>query len=388
MGHPVGRLLAGLLLMCTLAHCQAWSYVPFRPTEGSCHVVSLTLLHGENTFNEAAAKTEGAYGCQLLGPGPSDWQYVRSEVFQKNSKYWTHYCRRCGLQNTVLLWFGTSPLCDGSCPTRWQQLTQQIQPFRLNDSNEVRIDVREVEFQTMEGFIIKDYTNSEDFGSSCGSGGKVLCALPGRPESAGCSYTWRGTAPICLDACEIGETLVAKDHYGGGKLCSSGYGNKMLCERCQTEIHNLNDCTAPTWFGTAPVCQGECNTGDRIMYRAVATLNVPVDQDPAGFGKLCFSGYKYRCQLCSLRNVLGSGGGRPQNGTTCSAPKPAHIWTGTPSVVFTECYDMPACRRFHVGPTGCALFGSNHKGALKAVPALSGRGRAGGSTWQAGSKQP
>lgn len=60
-----------------------------------------------------------------------------------------------------------------SCPTRWQQLTQQIQPFRLNDSNEVRIDVREVEFQTMEGFIIKDYTNSEDFGSSCGSGGKV-----------------------------------------------------------------------------------------------------------------------------------------------------------------------------------------------------------------------
>jgi len=49
---------------------------------------------------------------------------------------------------------------------------------------------------------------------------------------------------------------------------------------------------------------------------------------------------------------------------------------------------MPACRRFHVGPTGCALFGSNHKGALKAVPALSGRGRAGGSTWQAGSKQP
>jgi len=49
-------------------------------------VVSLTLLHGENTFNEAAAKTEGAYGCQLLGPGPSDWQYVRSAIFQKNSR--------------------------------------------------------------------------------------------------------------------------------------------------------------------------------------------------------------------------------------------------------------------------------------------------------------
>jgi len=35
---------------------------------------------------------------------------------------------------------------------------------------------------------------------------------------------------------------------------------------------------AAVQFGTAPVCQGECNTGDRIMYRAVATLNVPVDQ--------------------------------------------------------------------------------------------------------------
>lgn len=40
---------------------------------------------------------------------------------------------------------------------------------------------------------------------------QVLCVLGGRPASAGCSYTWRGTAPDCRDACEPGETLVAKN---------------------------------------------------------------------------------------------------------------------------------------------------------------------------------
>lgn len=91
-------------------------------------MVSLTLLHGENTFNEAAAKTEGAYGCQLLGPGPSDWQYVRSEIFQKNSKYWTHYCRRCGLQNTVLLWCvgGTRAGGRGCCTACFRVLVHQL----------------------------------------------------------------------------------------------------------------------------------------------------------------------------------------------------------------------------------------------------------------------
>ena len=35
-------------------------------------------------------------------------------------------------------------------------------------------------------------------------------------------------------------------------------------------------------FGTAPVCQGECNTGDRVMARAATKDEVPADQ-----GELC-----------------------------------------------------------------------------------------------------
>ncbi len=96
----------------------------------------------------------------------------------------------------------------------------------------------------------------------------------------------------------------------------------QLCERCQTEIYNLDDCTWPTWvraansaagccafasalcpadgeavatlacapmacgfspasppqFGTAPACQGECNTGDRVLWRATKPGDVPADQ--------------------------------------------------------------------------------------------------------------
>ncbi len=96
----------------------------------------------------------------------------------------------------------------------------------------------------------------------------------------------------------------------------------QLCERCQEEILNLQDCTTPTWvrggqpvrgmgiccgrpcagnrssqpsapccdscwrinlprslqFGTAPLCAGECNVGDRVMARAQSQSQVPSDQ--------------------------------------------------------------------------------------------------------------
>ncbi|KAI7835575.1 hypothetical protein COHA_010536 [Chlorella ohadii] len=152
----------------------------------------------------------------------------------------------------------------------------------------------------------------------------------------------------------------------------------MLCERCESELYNLNDCTWPTWFGTAPVCQGECNTGDRVMARAATKDEVPADQDPDGFGSNCWNyGWKVRCQQCKLRNLLGSGSGTLINrNATCTKPKVGVVWKGTPYLVLAnvktydrccrECHDAPACRRFHVGPTGCFMF-PTPSGALAAV---------------------
>ncbi|KAI7835853.1 hypothetical protein COHA_010250 [Chlorella ohadii] len=172
----------------------------------------------------------------------------------------------------------------------------------------------------------------------------------------------------------------------------SGTYNKMLCERCQQEILDLNDCTTPTWFGTAPVCSGECNVGDRVMARAQSSSDVPSDQDPGGFGKPCWSGWKVRCHQCRVlgRSLLGSSNKRP----TCTVPKAGRAWSGTPAVVLKpvktyaacckECQDVSNCRRFHVGPSGCALF-VGPKAELRVVPASYGR--AGGGGWQAGSVQ-
>ncbi len=74
-----------------------------RPTDGNCHVLQIIFWHGSDPYKESAASQEGYYGCRLLGPTVEDWQYVRSEV-NRDKRYWTHYCRRCGLQNYVLSW--------------------------------------------------------------------------------------------------------------------------------------------------------------------------------------------------------------------------------------------------------------------------------------------
>ncbi|KAI7843500.1 hypothetical protein COHA_002743 [Chlorella ohadii] len=291
------------------------------------------------------------------------------------------------------MWFGRAPLCSGSCPPGWQQVTAPLRHGRAWRSEWSKWSNGVVDVLSVVDSENQPYYYTA-FGLDCnGVGGKVLCALGGRPESAGCRYTWRGTAPDCRDACEAGETLIAKDWYGDGKRCGSGTYNKMLCERCQQEILNLNDCTTPTWFGTAPFCAGECNVGDRVMARAQSSSNVPSDQDPGGFGKTCasISGWKVRCQLCSVRGLLGSGPskGRP----TCTAPKAGHVWPGSPVASFPavktyaaccqECRDAAECRLFHVGPTGCFLF-AEASGAAKRV--VAGGGRAGGGAWQAGSK--
>ncbi|PRW50768.1 serpin B isoform B [Chlorella sorokiniana] len=281
--------------------------------------------------------------------------------------------------------FGHGTYCFGSCPYGWQTLTIGVHPWVP-----IAIDASPAD----------PYTSSPNFGKTCSTApcyGKVLCALGGRPASAQCTYTWRGTAPDCLDSCEPGETLLAKDTYGDSNNgCVSGTHNKMFCERCQTELYNLNDCTAPTWYGTAPTCQGECNVGDRVMARATKESDVPADQDPGGFGKKCLNdGWKVRCHQCKLRNLLG-GGPRipPYSNTTCSKPKAGIMWRGTPYITLPdvksydrccrECYDLPECRRFHVGPTGCFLF-PTASGALAAAPKR--HGRAGGGVWQAGSRR-
>ncbi|PRW60217.1 expressed protein isoform B [Chlorella sorokiniana] len=335
----------------------------------------------------------GTYTCadQL----DSSWQFIKTEEVQKDKTY-VHTCRRCGLpRDAVLMWFGTAPMCHGSCPSGWQQVSPPVEPDTLRPDGLFGNAVERLVDPQPDSSASSGYINSKDFGKSCASGspGKMLCALGGRPAAAHCSYTWRGTAPDCRDACEPGETLVAKDWYGDGKRCLSGTYNKMLCERCQEEILDLRYCTSPMWFGTAPLCAGECNVGDRVMARAQRKEDVPSDQDPGGFGKPCNSraGWKLRCHQCSVKGLMGSGlRGQP----ACTASKPGYVWPGSPVAALSgvktyeaccrECHDAPECRRFHVGPAGCFLFAES-TGQARRVPA--GAGRAGSVAWQTGVKR-
>ena len=125
---------------------------------------------------------------------------------------------------------GLLPLHHCSCPSGWQTLTVGVKPEILPESTRATV---------IDPVITgpRDFFFSPAFGTSCFSGtGKVgsigmllstravclgrsallmgmalpecepaalprlllpqvLCALGGRPESAQCSYTWRGTAP-------------------------------------------------------------------------------------------------------------------------------------------------------------------------------------------------
>ncbi|KAI7844026.1 hypothetical protein COHA_002366 [Chlorella ohadii] len=364
--------------------------MPFRPTDtaSGCHEVRLLLAAQDDAV--CPRIVSGPSACsQTLG---SEWQHVRTEMVNVNScDSPIHYCRRCGLpKNAVLMWFGRATICLGSCPSGWQTLTVGVKPEILPESTRATV---------IDPVITgpRDFFFSPAFGTSCFSGtGKVLCALGGRPESARCSYTWRGTAPDCRDACEPGETLVAKDWYGDGTRCLSGTYNKMLCERCQEEILNLQDCTTPTWFGTAPLCAGECNVGDRVMARAQSQSEVPSDQDPGGFGKTCsrLAGWKVRCHLCSVRGQLGSGLGGQR---ACTPPKTGHVWPGSPVASFAgiksyaaccqECRDAPECRRFHVGAPGCFLF-ANTTGPARAASARPGPPAAERAQCRSGSSAP
>ncbi|KAI7840060.1 hypothetical protein COHA_006191 [Chlorella ohadii] len=173
-----------------------------------------------------------------------------------------------------------------------------------------------------------------------------------------------------------------RPRYGDGARCTSGTYNKMLCERCQQENLNLNSCTPPAWHGVAPACSGECNVGDRVVWRATSKSGVPADQawdgaggmvdlgasghrcsatqtrrfplpcgtcsDPGGFGASCWGGWKVRCSKCELKSLLGSEPGGGLNGTTpyvtsCTAPKNGMVWNGTPVAAFSGVKTYAAC---------------------------------------------
>jgi len=71
----------------------------------------------------------------------------------------------------------------------------------------------------------------------------------------------------------------------------------QLCERCQQENYNLNSCTPPAWHGTAIACSGECNVGDKVVWRATSKSGVPAEHGVAmdwhtpgpAFGLACCS---------------------------------------------------------------------------------------------------
>lgn len=322
----------------------AYDYLPFR-APGGC--TGLPLFPLGRTLDEQADQAK--LDCPKYG---ARWAWNRTVTLQTPSgSYNVQYCTLCqpGLDQCILKWFGTPSLCKGECPAGW---TPVAQSSILNDQPQ-------------------DDPAYPWYGTECSSGTKVLCKLCGRKECNGCTYTWRGTAPRCYDTCDAGETVVATDRYGGGALCIGGYGHKFLCEKCASPIYDTYDprqCSPPSdWQGTAWMCQGECKVGQYVYAR-----------DKRGDGAKCshIYGWKVRCQTCPLLStsitldasqpVAAAAAGGKCYKRKCGAARRCARFTDKPALrvpgVTTyggcckQCRTVTGCLRFHVGPSGCAIY--------------------------------
>lgn len=163
--------------------------------------------------------------------------------------------------------------------------------------------------------------------------------------------------------------MVATDTYGDGKACSvDGYGYKFLCEKCASPIYDIRGCNTPSyWQGDAWMCEGECDVGQYVY-----------DRDKRGDGAKCWDayGWKVRCQTCpllaesraadaSLPFVASAARGKCHK-RKCGAPRRGARFTDKPALrvpgVTTyagcckQCRITTGCLRFHVGPSGCAIY--------------------------------
>lgn len=127
-----------------------------------------------------------------------------------------------------------------------------------------------------------------------------LLALLQTPTVSARECRWDGTAPFCNGACGLNETEITR--LGGlpdfwvppyvnidppfGSNCTTG--SKALC--CQTPGVTCR------WDGTAPFCDGECNSNERVS-------NPPPGSSS---GAACWTGSKVYC----CRSSTGSGQAR------------------------------------------------------------------------------
>ena len=97
---------------------------------------------------------------------------------------------------------------------------------------------------------------------------------------------WFGTAPFCGGECPDGWKEKERDKSGKNKI---GFGNKCwsgtkkLCcvPRNKYGGETFSDCK---WFGTAPVCKGECPIGWKEIVDA---------REIGGYGSKCWDNKDY-----------------------------------------------------------------------------------------------
>jgi hypothetical protein len=77
----------------------------------------------------------------------------------------------------------------------------------------------------------------------------VLAAIASTPFTARAD-TWRGTAPFCNGQCQSGETQIATSNCGDGACCWTGH--KVLCRNAQPTCAALQTKTA--CYGIVMIC--------------------------------------------------------------------------------------------------------------------------------------
>ncbi|KAF5544861.1 hypothetical protein FNAPI_9300 [Fusarium napiforme] len=111
--------------------------------------------------------------------------------------------------------------------------------------------------------------------------------VPDKPVGAsGCR--WEGTAPYCDGECESGWSERGRSQCGDGSCCWTG--SKALCcedEDAAQKLVKQQDKVGASgcrWEGTAPYCAGECESGWSERGRS-----------QCGDGNCCWTGSKALC---------------------------------------------------------------------------------------------
>jgi len=107
---------------------------------------------------------------------------------------------------------------------------------------------------------------------------------------ATCQDYWAGTAPFCDGSCDSGHVARQRDGCGDGNCCLTG--SKVFC-KCPASAPG--QCT-DFWDGTAPFCDGECPSGFTI-----------IGASSSGNGGTCLTGNKVLCHGDGCRSACAPG---------------------------------------------------------------------------------